>query len=40
MTDSLDPRSFQLLLLGGAKASTHGDDQKPLPEDEETSFEP
>lgn len=40
MTNPLDPRNFQLLPLGGAKESTHGQENKPEPEDEETSFQP
>jgi hypothetical protein len=40
MTNPFDPRNFQLLPLGGAKASTNGDDLKPEPEDEDSTFQP
>jgi hypothetical protein len=40
MTHQFDLEDVRLLPLGGAKDSTHGDENKPEPEDEETSFQP
>lgn len=40
MTNPFDPRDFELVPLGAAKASTNGELNKPEPEDEDSTFEP
>lgn len=40
MTTNYSLQDVRLLALGGAKSSTNGEDDKPLPEPDDRTFDP